>query len=986
MVLRTSNIDIPFIKGVNTKSDDNVTNSPDLLECVNRVFEKTGAVTKRPGYVSLGDKDTSGEFITNVFAVNTYDNSELMLAADSKIYSYVSSSEKWKSRGSFISATTTSNKIVQNNSEQTKIASATLNDVTLVVWEDSSGGLRYSLIDETDGNQISSNEVLDASGSNAQVIYSGSNLICMYGETNNLKYFRVPTGDPTSTPTTGTARTDLNSDHTFDLEAVTANEFSVVYKSSTATTMKIVKFGPTVSITDQATVSITVDDVIATTTFTGADTNPYLVIAVKESASLVTAHNYRSDTLALVNTATIDSTASADVNKIVAYRTTDTTDDTTFWMQTPGASNDLDLIKTNTYSIAGSAGTLTAFLRSVGIQSRVFSDVNGNRYLNVLHDSTLQSTVFTVDSLGNVIAKYSPGLSGTDDDSRFPVRVDEDRFIYNSVGSIKSESNLIYTLAGISKASIVFNESKAYLNAEINKELYYIGGILNSYDGKSITEQGFHLFPETITAPSTATSGGSMSDGTYSYVAIYQWIDNKGNLHRSAPSTPLSVTLSGGGSTQTNTIRIPTLRLTNKTSVTVEVYRTTDTGTIYRKATTFATPTDNDKTADTVDFVDTVSDSTLLANEIIYTTGGVLDNISAPSSKFITTFDNRVFLITNEGKLVYSKIVRTGFSVAFNEALEIAVDPDGGDITQVATFDSNLIIFKKSKLYSVQGSGPSDTGVDSTFTEPELIPSDVGCEDVNSIVLTPDGLQFKSEKGIYLLDRSLQVSYIGAGVEDFNDQTISSAVVVPEKNEVRYYSSAGITLVYNYFFKQWSTLDNQKVNDAVNWNGILVVAQTDNDIKKEVFTTFKDSDSFVTSSVRTGWVALGGIQGFQRAKRVSLLGTYKSNHRLRMNIRTDYSETIVQTIEWNIDTDLGITVYGDGSYGENSPYGGQEIIYQLQAHMKRQKCQSISIEVIDIIDTSEPATNLGEAAVWNGLTITVGTKEGINKVRSAKSK
>ena len=48
-----------------------------------------------------------------------------------------------------------------------------------------------------------------------------------------------------------------------------------------------------------------------------------------------------------------------------------------------------------------------------------------------------------------------------------------------------------------------------------------------------------------------------------------------------------------------------------------------------------------------------------------------------------------------------------------------------------------------------------------------------------------DGVFFKSAKGIYLLDRSFQVHYIGADVEAYNALTIVGAAVVPDTNSVR---------------------------------------------------------------------------------------------------------------------------------------------------------------------------------------------------------
>ena len=68
------------------------------------------------------------------------------------------------------------------------------------------------------------------------------------------------------------------------------------------------------------------------------------------------------------------------------------------------------------------------------------------------------------------------------------------------------------------------------------------------------------------------------------------------------------VQVSANPETQTNTLEIPTLRLTDKENVVVELYRTENNGTIFYKVTDVASPTFNSKTVDTVTIVDTLSD------------------------------------------------------------------------------------------------------------------------------------------------------------------------------------------------------------------------------------------------------------------------------------------------------------------------------------------------------------------------------------------
>jgi hypothetical protein len=126
--------------------------------------------------------------------------------------------------------------------------------------------------------------------------------------------------------------------------------------------------------------------------------------------------------------------------------------------------------------------------------------------------------------------------------------------------------------------------------------------------------------------------------------------------------------------------------------------------------------------------------------------------------------------------------------------------------------------------------------------------------------------------------------------------------------------------------------------------------------------------------IRTGWLKVANLQGFQRVKRLYIIGEYKSYHKLLVSIYTDYSEIVKQQIV--IDTSLGRTPYGTGVYGVESPYGGAESeLYQFEIHLKQQKCTSMSIRIQDINDNSEPI-GTGEAFNLVGVSVKIGMKVG----------
>jgi len=997
MALQKRNFDVVFTKGINTKLDDKLTIASDLLTLENRVFSKQGALTKRNGYTALTNDDATGSAITNLKSISTFKDRQLVMVANNNLYSYSDSNNVWVNKDNFISASASSEKIVRNSSEQTNLDAAIANGMTVFAWEDTRGGIRYSVQDEVSGSFLVSDVELVASGDTPRCIKAGNNVLIYYATGTNLEFKIIQSGNPVGTPSGGTARTDLDSGHVFDLTAI-GNTVYCFYKRSTPGEAIVAYFNTNGTFQNQVALTETVDDHVAITSYMDTNnTDDYLQLAWKEDADNIKAKVLTRFLNTHVTTKTIDATVGLDIEKLTLARTSSTLDQVTIFYHVPLASNSNDYIRKNTLDLDGTVGTAAEFIRSLGICTDAFNDTEGNLYVGCLHESGLQATVFIVDANADVVCKFEPGNAGTHAALKFPCSVFTQNdgkmcFPISTKGRILSEGSAIFSRLGVAKACIDFDSLNTYNNVSINENLFVAGGILSNYDGQSITEQGFHLFPEGLATNSTPTTGGNMSNGTYQYVAVYEWTDNLGNVHRSAPSTPVTVVLSGGGAVQRVLMDVPTLRVTKKTGirndVTLELYRTQDTGSIFYKVTSITAPVDNDITADTVTITDTLADAAIISNEAVYTTGDVLENISAPSCDIVTAHKNRLWLagLPERNKIRYSKEVVPGTALGFNEALSIDLEPTGGNIVNMASMDSNLIVFKENNIYTINGDGPTATGANSTLAEPQLIASDTGCKDSNSIVLGPDGLYFKSAKGIYLLTRSLQATYIGAPVEDFNDQVITSSQLLDDQNEIRFTTETGIVLVYNYYFKQWSTFTNKKIVDSVVWLNRYLYIDTDNNIFQETPGEYLDGGTFVSGKVSTGWIPLAGLQGFQRAYRAVVLGQMKSDHILRVKVYTDYHDTVQQEQLFTVGDILSSNsgFYGDGVYGTGTYGGTIPNLYQFEVHLARQKCQAVRIEIEDVFDNSELGSNTGEGMTLSGVTLQVGTKRGTNKFTKDK--
>lgn len=185
---------------------------------------------------------------------------------------------------------------------------------------------------------------------------------------------------------------------------------------------------------------------------------------------------------------------------------------------------------------------------------------------------------------------------------------------------------------------------------------------------------------------------------------------------------------------------------------------------------------------------DAVGDITLDTSTVLYTTGGILDNVIPPTAAMQCIHWQRLWIVDETlVNIWFTKQIQTGDTPAFNEALTISY-PDGGDITAIIGMDDKLVIFKLNSISVVYGQGPADNGQGSDLTQPQPIATDQGAIDWRSVVLFPGGLFFQSRTGLYVLDRSLQVSWVGKDVTDLLAQypTVLSSTLVPSATQVRF--------------------------------------------------------------------------------------------------------------------------------------------------------------------------------------------------------
>ena len=543
------------------------------------------------------------------------------------------------------------------------------------------------------------------------------------------------------------------------------------------------------------------------------------------------------------------------------------------------------------------------------------------------------------------------------------------------------------------------------------------GAFLSTDVNTSTSKVAFPTTGDLTGMAVTLTTSGTLPTPLLAATTYYLIIDDSthiqfaSSLANALAGTFIPLTAQGSG---TNTLHIvagqaesvilniPTLRLTYKTAnpVKIVVYRWSTAQQNYYQATSITSPLLNDPTVDYVTFTDTQADTAIVGNSLIYTTGGVVEDIGPPASSTMTLFDDRLWLVDAEDRnlMWFSKQVIQGTPVEMSDLFTVYVAPtisaqgSTGPITALSAMDDKLIIFKEDAIYYINGTGPDNTGSNNGYSQPIFVTSNVGCANQNSIVFMPSGLMFQSDKGIWLLGRDLSTQYIGAAVEAYNSALVESSLAVPGTNQVRFTLNSGITLMYDYFFQQWGTFVGIPALSSTLYQGLHTFINAEGQVLQETPNLYLDGGNPVLMQFTTSWLKLDQLQSYQRAYFFYILGTFITPHFLQMSVAYDYvstssgqpipSQTTLITPN-NYSAPYG-TPPSEDPYGQGNPYGGPNTIEQYRVFLSQQRCQAVAIGMQEVYN-STPGVVPGAGLTVSGINLVAGFKKSFRPISSAKS-
>lgn len=1049
MALQKQTIALQFRGGLDSKTDDKSVSATKLLGLENGRFGSPGKITKRPGHgrlsrnLSTGSAAATGETtIADGQALMRYRDGLLAVGKrdDAQdLYSYSAGSSDWTWKGAAPSVrVTTADVFAAGYADSTNPDGATHEETGLqvVVFNvgPSSAGVHYCVIDSSTGETIVGATLLAANGIKPRVLVVNNVFLLYYYDTTLHQLFvsSLAVGNPTATLVPAAITSDgANAgsfDTTYPFYDVAIIESAAVGKQIyLAFNNRLASYGtslwrfavasPTIAVEQ---VSIVGERSFVLTVFEDRYLNRVVLAYWNGSAVLFRVYepalNDASDVPVIVQFGVVETVGS--VVSITGASRSSTAVAVDFFYTTGNAATfpeGMDQWRVRKNAITSPTWTASAlgvamgvpfgaagvdvsslagdFLRSVSLAAKAFF-VGAASYVPLIYRSATQGTYFLANNSRAIVARWM-GAEAGDGDPDFvsttvalggvaTVDATSRRVLVTRqhyTGAVQSSAGATPSVGVASVLLDFFEPEQSYLRAEIAGSLHLNGSFLSMYDGVSIVEHGFHLAPEDV-APIDSGSGK-----TYSYVAVYEWLDNNGRLHRSAPSLPATrLSTDAIDGVHPATVYVSTLRLTAKqddfltpvrTPVTIALYRTENNGTVYYR--TYSAIANNNPAVDYLTFSDTTTDAELIGYPPLYTTGGVVENVATPPVGALCVHRNRLFIVDPDGRTIsYSNQIGENEPVEFQDGATVRPDPVGGGVTALASLDEKLIEFKASSIFSRSGQGPDRLGTNNDFSDAQLVNTVCGCTAPRSIVTVPMGLMFKSAKGFMLLGRDLSVSYIGADVERYNGETVTSGVLLEDTNEVRFTLGNGVALVYDYLAGQWDVDSGIDAVDSVIWQGSHAFLRDDASVMLEDVTRWTDAGSHVPLRVKTAWIQVAGQQGVQRIWRINILGEYRGPHKLRVGIAYDFNPAIVQQVEI---TASGPAAYGDDSpYGSGSPYGGTFPLYQWDVRPSMQKCSAIQLTIEDAVNGAP-----GESMSLSGIALEVGVDKGVRRLSAART-
>lgn len=563
MAVQATLVPVKMTAGVDEKSDPkSLQTKLTLLQ--NGSFQSPGQIEKRDGFQQLPS-------LSKGLAVATF-KKELVSMDGSNIFSYSPEANINVQKSLMVPSSLTTASVVSSSLSQLNIDEAydPVTGLKCFTWTNENNalaaGVFYSIVDTKTGASIISGNIVDLNGTLAKPAYLNGHFFIVYFSTfgNELSYVTIPTGAPT-TISGVTNISGVNNPPAFDVTSANNQVYVAFANTSAVISVYSLTFAGVGTHINAATanfsdaVSISIDGSGNVWVAQGGpDTDVNSVFVVNSAlTTTILAPTVFTSTTNLRNICTNVQGTTITIYSEIAQ----TNSSGSF-----GLSN---FVRADTVTITGTVAHIGTIMKGVGLASKCIN-YNGVNYFLAVYDgswqldnsvvppvykpSSIEPTFFLINGSGKIVLKLAPSLAGgylkwgtlpelvTIATGVFSCcyLIEENEIAVNGVITFQTGGNV---------ATISFVLSNPPQKVEYGNNLHISGGQLWMYDAKSVVEHGFHIFPEFLSNASMSVGGGigigasTASINQVQYSGLYEWVDQQGQLHRSAPSIPITVTL-----------------------------------------------------------------------------------------------------------------------------------------------------------------------------------------------------------------------------------------------------------------------------------------------------------------------------------------------------------------------------------------------------------------------------------------------------------
>lgn len=322
---------------------------------------------------------------------------------------------------------------------------------------------------------------------------------------------------------------------------------------------------------------------------------------------------------------------------------------------------------------------------------------------------------------------------------------------------------------------------------------------------------------------------------------------------------------------------------------------------------------------------------------------------SVPAVRSVGSYGGRSIAISSDNTIYYSKNI-VG-APEFSDELVIRPPPGSGEITALVSFEDQLLMLCRTRIYRLVGQLP-DTA-DSAALDWAIVSSSIGCSNRNGFLVTKFGLLFQSKLGIHSVTPGGDVEFIGKRIIDETSEDCVAMAQMPDEQAVCVFFADKI-LVLNTSNGTWSKITMDPLSyivDARTVRDDVYVLLNGRDGGTQGYYSaklkrLKDVSGRISVAgdevVSTGWLTVSGANSFQRCTRAVVSGkcsgTISGSATLKVDVYVNESSTVDCTYTFDLESARD----SDGNF-------------RVVTYPKTQKMSSISLKVTISSATTEPS-------------------------------